>query len=137
MTVPLLLRTSVSPSPPPLIASKRGRPRAADTHIHYCPKKTCTYYGWVGHGNIRANGQPGSRTWRQFHCVVYDTYFLETHGTLFYGKPLPAEQIVHTVATLAAGLGIRAVARVFAVDPNTRRVWLSEAAAGDGHADPL
>jgi len=61
--------------------------------------------------------------------VVCDTYFLETHGTLFYGKPLPAEQIVHTVAALAEGLGIRAVARVFAVDPNTVRAWLSEAAA--------
>ncbi len=57
-----------------------------------------------------------------------DTYFLETYGTLFYGKPRPAERIVHAVAALAEGLGIRAVARVFAVDPNTVLAWLREAA---------
>ena len=33
------------------------------------------------------------------------------------------------IATLAEGLGIRAVARVFAVDPNTVLLWLVEAAA--------
>jgi hypothetical protein len=32
------------------------------------------------------------------------------------------------VATLAEGLGIRAVARVFAVDPHTVLQWLVEAA---------
>jgi IS1 family transposase len=35
---------------------------------------------------------------------------------------------VHAVATLAEGLGIRAVARVFAVDPNTVLAWVREAA---------
>jgi IS1 family transposase len=36
--------------------------------------------------------------------------------------------MVHAVAALAEGLGIRAVARVFEVDPTTVRAWLSEAA---------
>jgi IS1 family transposase/transposase-like protein len=117
------------PLPPPArIVPKRGRPRAVDTYHSYCPTKTCPYYGWVGQGNIRANGHPGSGAWRQFHCVVCDTYFLETYGTLLYGKPRPAERIVRAVAALAEGLGIRAVARVFEVDPNTVRAWLSEAA---------
>src|SRR5262245_17115508 len=52
-------------SPPPILTSKRGRPRAIDTHLHYCPEKACSYYGWVGRGNIRANGHPGSGPWRQ------------------------------------------------------------------------
>jgi IS1 family transposase/transposase-like protein len=116
-------------SPPPLIAPPRGRPRTVDTHQCYCPTKTCAYYGWVGQGNIRANGHPGGRAWRQLHCVVCDTYFLETYGTLFYGKPRPAERMLRAIAALAEGLGIRAVARVFEVDPNTVQVWLSEAAA--------
>jgi transposase len=60
--------------------------------------------------------------------MVCDTYCLETHGTLFYGKPRPAERIVQVVAALAEGLGIRAAARVFDVDPSTVRAWLSEAA---------
>src|SRR5712692_5563892 len=116
-------------SPPPVIAPKRGRPRTVDTHTHYCPMKTCAYYGWVGRGNVRANGHPGSGAWRQFHCVVCDLYFLETHCTPFYSKPHPAERIVRAVAALAEGLGIRAVARVFEVDPNTVLEWLREAAA--------
>jgi IS1 family transposase/transposase-like protein len=116
-------------SPPPVITSKRGRLRSVDTHTRYCPRKMCAYYGWVGLGNIRANGHPGRRTWRQLHCVVCDTYFLETHGTLFYGKPPPAERLVQVVTALAEGLGIRAAARVFAVDPNTVLAWLSETSA--------
>src|SRR5262245_46835051 len=115
-------------SPPPLLVSKRGRPRTVDTRTQYCPQKTCIYYGWAGQGNIGANGHPGSRTWRQFHCVVCDTYFLETHGTLFYGKPRSAERLVRVVTALAEGLGLRAAARVFAVDPNTVLTWLREAA---------
>jgi hypothetical protein len=39
-----------SPPPPPLLASKRGRPRELDVHTHYCPTKTCPYYGWTGRG---------------------------------------------------------------------------------------
>jgi transposase-like protein len=116
------------PAPPPLIAPKRGRPRTVNTHTQYCPTKTCAYYGWVGQGNIRANGHPGSGAWRQFHCVTCDTYFLETHGTPLHGKTLSVEVIVHVVAAMAEGLGIRAVARVFDVTPNTVRTWLSAAA---------
>jgi IS1 family transposase len=59
---------------------------------------------------------------------VCDTYFLETNGTLFHGKSVPAERMVWVVASLAEGLGIRAVARVFVVDPNTVLTWLVAAA---------
>jgi hypothetical protein len=45
-----------------------------------------------------------------------------------HGKRLPVELIVHMLACLAAGLGICATARVFAVDPNTVLPWLVEAA---------
>jgi transposase-like protein len=117
------------PAPPPLLAAKRGRPRELNTHTQYCPTKTCPYYGWTGRGNIRANGHPGGGPWRQFHCSVCKTYFLETHGTLFYGQALPADWIVRVVAALAEGLGLRAVARVFDLDPNTVLAWCREAAA--------
>ncbi len=115
-------------SPPPLIAHKRGRPRTVDSHRQYCPQQTCTYYGWIGQGNIRANGHPSSGAWRQFYCVVCGPYCLETHCTPFYGKPRSAERIVQAVAVLAEGPGIRAVARGFEVDPNTVLAWSSEAA---------
>src|SRR5262249_12638610 len=116
------------PSPPPRIGPKRGRPRTVDTPTQYCPTKTCPYYGWVGYGNLRANGHPGGGAWGQVHCVAYDTYFLETHGTPLHGKTLSVEVIVRVVAAMAEGLGLRAVARVFDVDPNTVLAWLRAAA---------
>ena len=53
---------------------------------------------------------------------------LAHHGTLFHGKQAAVERIVHVLACLAEGLGIRATARVFEVDPNTVLHWLVEAA---------
>ena len=54
--------------------------------------------------------------------------FPEHHGTIFHGKQVAVERIVHVLACLAEGLGIRATARVFEVDPNTVLQWLVEAA---------
>jgi IS1 family transposase len=53
---------------------------------------------------------------------------LETHGTIFHGKRASVDLIVRVIACLAEGLGIRATARVFEVDPNTVLGWLVEAA---------
>jgi IS1 family transposase len=108
--------------------STRGRQRQVDTQYQFCPKPTCRYYGWAGLGNIRANGHPTSGPWRQLHCRHCQGYFLETYGTPLHGKRVPAELLVRVVAGLAEGLGIRAVARVFEVDPNTVQQWLVEAA---------
>jgi len=54
---------------------------------------------------------------------------LETHGTIFHGKRLSVELIVRVLACWAEGLGIRATARVFEVDPDTGLQWLVAAAA--------
>jgi IS1 family transposase/transposase-like protein len=116
------------PVPLPLMPSPRGRQRQVDTQHQFCPEPSCRYYGWMGRGNIRANGHPGGGPLRQLQCVVCGTYFLETHGTLFHGKRVPTELLARVVAALAEGLGIRAVARVFEVDPNTVLAWLVEAA---------
>jgi hypothetical protein len=78
--------------------------------------------------NLRANGHPSGGPWRQFHYLGCNGYFLETHGTLFHGKHAAVELIVRVLACLAEGLGIRATARVFAVDANTVLQWLGEAA---------
>jgi IS1 family transposase len=53
---------------------------------------------------------------------------LETHGTIFHGKRVAPDLLVWAVGALAEGLGIRAVARVFEVDPNTVLQWLVEVA---------
>src|SRR4029077_6111814 len=88
----------------------------------------CRYGGWLGLGNISANGHPSGGPWRQLYCSRCKGYFLETHGTIFHGKRVSVELIVRVIACLAEGLGIRGTARVFEVDPNTVLQWLGEAA---------
>jgi IS1 family transposase len=106
----------------------RGRRRQVDTSRHFCPNPDCAYRGWVGWGNLRANGHPSGGPWRQLLCVACRGYFLETLGTLLHGKRASVELIVRVLACLAEGLGIRGTARVFEVDPNTVLQWLVEAA---------
>lgn len=115
-------------SPPPVIEQQRGRPREVDTSHRYCPNEECRYHGWVGRGNIRANGHPNGGRWRQLECMVCNKTFMETTGTMFYGKRVLPETIWRALKALAEGLGIRSTARVFDVDPNTIESWLREAA---------
>ncbi len=115
------------PVPPNPMPPTNRRPRAVDTSRHFCPHAGCDYRGWLGLGNLRANGHPSGGPWRQFHCTSCQGYFLETHGTIFHGKQAAVELIVRVVACLAEGLGIRATARVFEVDANTVLHWLVEA----------
>jgi hypothetical protein len=79
---------------------------------------------WLGLGNLRANGHPSGDLWRQLQCTSCAGYFLETHGTIFHGKQVAVGLIVYVLACVAEGLGIRATARVFEVDPNTVLRWL-------------
>ena len=113
---------------PPRLSFTRGRRRHIETTAHFCPHPTCAYHGRVDWGNIRANGHPNGRRWRQLVCLGCRRYFLETVGTPLHGKQVDPDKLVWAVAALAEGLGIRAVARVFETDPNTVLGWLMEAA---------
>jgi len=119
-------------APPPVrpdsMPPTHRRPRTVDTSRHFCPHTGCRYRGWLGLGNLRANGHPSGGPWRQFQCTSCEGYFPEHHGTIFHGKQVAVERLVHVLACLAEGLGIRATARVFEVDPNTVLQWLVEAA---------
>jgi transposase-like protein/IS1 family transposase len=115
----------VRPAPLPLA---NRRPRTVDTSMHFCPHSNCDYRGWLGLGNLRANGHPNGGPWRQFHCTSCKGYFPEHQGTIFHGKQSAVELSVRVLACLAEGLGIRATARVFEVAPNTVLQWLVEAA---------
>jgi IS1 family transposase/transposase-like protein len=115
-------------SPPPVMIFTRGRRRTVNTSAHFCPAPDCSYRGWLGRGNIRSNGHPGGQPWRQLQCVSCEGYFYETDGTIFHGKRSSPELIVHVIACLAEGLGIRGTARVFEIDANTVLNWLVEAA---------
>jgi hypothetical protein len=121
-------RQQIPSALPPRLTCTRGRRRTIDTQPHFCPAHDCSYYGWVGRGNIRANGHPGGGPWRQLQCLACHTYFQETYGTPLHGKRVSPERLVWAVGALAEGLGIHAVARVFEVDPNTVLAWLIEVA---------
>src|SRR6266704_1418273 len=122
------LHSEAPRTPPPRIVPTRGRRRQVDTSTHCCPNPDCAYRGWVGWGNLRANGHPSGGPWRQLLCVACRRYFLETLGTLLHGKHASPDLLVRVIACLAEGLGIRGTARVFEVDPNTVLQWLVEAA---------
>jgi len=79
--------------PAPMSPTHR-RPCAIDTSRHFCPHVGCDYQGWLGLGNLRANGHPSGGPWRQLYCRSCTGYFLETHGTLFHGKRVAVEMIV-------------------------------------------
>src|SRR5256712_936910 len=122
------LRPEAPHTPPSRLVPTRGRRRQVDTSTHFCPNPDCAYRGWVGWGNLRANGHPNGGPWRQLLCVACRRSFLATLGTLWHGKRASVERIVRVIACLAEGLGIRGTARVFEIDPNTVLQWLVEAA---------
>ena len=74
------------PVPPDPMPATNRRPRAVDTSRHFGPHAGCHYRGWLGRGNLRANGHPSGGPWRQLYCSSCKGYFLETHGTIFHGK---------------------------------------------------
>src|SRR5712664_178004 len=121
-------RPQAPSTPPPRIVPTRGRRRQVDTSTHFCPNPDCAYRGWVGWGNLRANGHPNGGSWRQLLCIACRRYFLESLGTIFHGKCASVDLIVRVIACLAEGLGIRGTARVFEVGPNTVLGWLVDAA---------
>jgi hypothetical protein len=121
-------RLPLPSAPPPKIISTRGRRRHVDTSRHCCPDADCRYGGWGGLGHLQATGHPRGGPWRQWHCTACKGYVQETHGTRFHGTRVAPDLLVWAVGALVAGWGIRAVARVCEVDPNTVLQWLVEAA---------
>jgi hypothetical protein len=81
-------------TPPPRMLFTRGRRRHVDTTGHFCPHAACSYHGRVGWENIRANGHPNGRRWRQLVCLGCKQHFLETHGTPFHGKHVDPDKLV-------------------------------------------
>jgi transposase-like protein/IS1 family transposase len=114
--------------PPAKIYHERGRRSEVDTRNHFCPEKSCQYYGWLERGNIISNGHPSSGRWRQLKCVACGKHFQETIGTVFYGSRVPAQDIMRAIVTLCEGVSPRKVARIFEVDKDTVFGWLVEAA---------
>lgn len=85
-------------APPPRMIFTRGQRRQIDVTGHLCPHAPCSYPGRVGWGNIRANGHPNGRRWRQLVCLGCKRHFLETHSTPFHGKQVEPDELVWAIA---------------------------------------
>ena len=92
-----------SPQRPDPMPPTNRRPRMVATSRHFCPHTGCDYRGWLGLGNLRANGPPSGSPWRQCHCTACKGYFPEHHGTFFHGQQVAVELIVRVLACLAEG----------------------------------
>jgi len=118
--------TEAIPEPPPVISSTRGRPKTIKPEGQYCLNPKCRYYGWLKRGNLSSNGHPNGGSQRQWRCSVCKEHFMESYGTIFYRKRVPAKEVSRAITALAEGLGIRAVGRIFEVTPETVLRWLVE-----------
>src|SRR2546427_4711875 len=103
--------------PPPRIVPTRGRPRQVDTSSHFCPHPPCAYRGWVGLGNIRANGHPNGGPWRQLYCTSCGGYVLPTHRAALLCKDVGPHLLAWGVGAPAAGVGILGVRRLVGGEP--------------------
>ena len=81
-------------APPPRMTCTRGRRRHVETTGHFCPHAACAYHSLVDWGNIRANGPPNGRRWRQLVGLGCRSYFLETYGTPLHGKHVDPDKLV-------------------------------------------
>jgi hypothetical protein len=86
------------PTPPEPMPPTHRRPRPVDTSPHFCPPGGCRYRGWLGRGNLRANGYPHGGAWRQCQCTACKGYVPAHHGTIFHGTQVAVERIVHVLA---------------------------------------
>jgi hypothetical protein len=110
-------------APPPGRPAPRARPprrpRGLDPAPHFCPHEGGADRGWQGLGTLRATGHPRGGPWRPLHGLGGNAYLWETHGPRCHGNRPSGARSVPVGACLAAGLGLRAAARVGAVDAPT------------------
>jgi hypothetical protein len=114
--------------PPPLSTSTRGRKRRSNMQQQFCPAQGCLYFGWLAPGHLRANGHP---PWRPLAARALRRLWQLLSGDAGHAQAWAAPRACPPRVgdcALAAGLGIRAVARVFEVAPNTVLAWGLEAA---------
>ena len=110
-----------------------GRPRTIPTDHRCCPDEECPAYGRFGDDPMHDIVGHGTYTTTQgevrqmYRCNVCQQSFSETAGTPFFGLKTPTKTVCIALQELAEGLGIRAVARIREVEPDTVLEWLKRA----------
>lgn len=110
-----------------------GRPRTIPTGHRCCPNEKCLAYGRLGDDPLHDIVGCGTYTTthgevrQMYRCNVCGKPFSETAGTPFFGLKTPLKTVCTALQELAEGLGIRAVARIHGVKPDTVLEWLKKA----------
>src|SRR6266545_8431804 len=74
----------------------------------FCWNACCPAYGQVDLGNIRKFGRTPAGVQR-YQCAVCRRTFVETIGTVFYGRRRPQETIIECFALLAERNSLAAI----------------------------
>ena len=93
----------------------------------FCWNQDCPDYGKVGLGHIVKFGRSKKGTQR-YRCKTCGKTFVETKGTVFYGRHHSQETILECLALLAERTSLAAIHRVKGVKEETVSDWLREAA---------
>jgi transposase-like protein len=93
----------------------------------FCWNPACRDYGKVNIGNIRRFGHTQKGTQR-YQCRTCDSTFVETIGTVFYGRHHSQETILECLALLAERTSLAAIHRVKGIKEETVMDWLRTAA---------
>ena len=93
----------------------------------FCWNPSCTDYGHVNRGNIRRFGRTQAGTQR-YQCRTCGSTFVETIGTVFYGRHHSQHTILECLALLAERNSLAAIHRVKGVKEETVMDWLRIAA---------
>ena len=94
----------------------------------FCWNASCNAYGQVNLGNIRKFGRTPAGVQR-YQCRICGRTFVETIGTVFYGRRGPQDTILECLALLAERNSLAAIHRVKGVKEETVMAWLHLAAA--------
>lgn len=93
----------------------------------FCPNPECEQYGKREGSHLIRFGRTAKGTQR-YRCQVCGKTFVETTGTLFYGKQTPRKEILETLALLAEGVRISSISRAKGFKEDTILGWLRAAA---------
>jgi transposase-like protein len=94
----------------------------------FCWNANCSAYGKVDAGSIRKFGPTPAGTQR-YQCTICHRTFVETIGTVFYGRHRSPDTSIECLALLAERTSLAAIHRTKGVKEETLMDWLRTAAA--------